>query len=145
MSAIKPNTVQLKVGEQAKLPEICCQCDSVTRRTVTIRRSMAAPAAERPPDGSEPLSRALLRQTGGLGLFAWLFTAILDDSGNGKIKVTVRLPQCRECARRQRVEPQFVDWDYCQMFFIVTTRFAEQFVELNPGAKFRPPEVMPIP
>jgi hypothetical protein len=136
MAASDHDTALLKIGEQARLPEICCSCDSVTRRTVTIRRSAAAPDETRPPDGSEELSSRLLHRTGLLGFAAWVITAILDGSGRGKIKVAVRLRQCRECARKLRVVPVHVDYDYYRMVFPVTRRFAEQFAQLNPGAEY---------
>ena len=141
MSAIKPNAALLRVGEQGRLPEICCNCDQVTRRTVTIRRSAAAPDEARPGDGNERVSSQLLHQTGLLGFAAWLIIAILEGSGRGRIKVVVRLRQRGECARKQRLEPILVDLDYFQMHFLVTMRFAEQFVELNPDAMFCPAEV----
>src|SRR5687768_7776951 len=89
----------VKIGEQSRLPEICCDCDTVTHRTVTVRRATRAPDSARPPDGSEHLSSHLLRHTGLLGFVAWAITAVLDGSGAGKIKVVVRMRQCRECAR----------------------------------------------
>ena len=143
MPALKPNAALLKIGEQARLPEICCNCDCVTRRTVTIRRSAAAPDADRPPDESEEISSRLLHRTGVLGFVAWAIIAILEGRGRGKIKVVVRLRQCSECARKERLEPIHVDLDYYQMVFLVTMRFAEQFAELNPGAKICPAEVTP--
>lgn len=143
MALLNSNAALLKIGEQGRLPEICCICDCVTRRTVTIRRSAAAPDADRPPDGSEVVSSRLLRRTGLLGFVAWAIIAILEGSGRGKIKVAVRLRQCSECARQVRLEPIHVDLDYYQMVFLVTMRFAEQFAELNPGAKICPAEVTP--
>jgi hypothetical protein len=126
----------IKIGERSRLPEICCHCDTVTHRTVTVHRSIAAPDEARPPDGTEAMSSVLLHKTGLLGLVAWLITAILDGSGRGKIKVVVRVRQCRECARKIPVKPSYVDWDYYCMMFLVSRRFAEQYVELNPGAAF---------
>src|SRR6187401_1406517 len=126
----------VKIGERSLLPEICCHCDTVTHRTVTVRRSTSAPDEARPPDGSEGASSILLRQTGILGFVAWAITAILDGRGKGKIKVVVRVRQCRECARKIPLKPSYVDWDYYCMIFLVSRRFAEQYVELNHGATF---------
>ena len=136
MSAIKPYAALVKIGERSQLPEICCHCDTVTHRTVTVRRSAAAPDEARPPDGSEVLSSHLLRKTGLLGFVAWAITAILEGSGRGKIKVVVRVRQCRECARKIGLKPSYVDWDYYCMIFLVSRRFAEQYVELNRGATY---------
>src|SRR5687768_3553028 len=70
MEEFRPNSALLKISEQAQLPGICCNCDSVTRRIVTVRRAAGAPDLGRPLDGNQELSAGILRRTGLLGLAA---------------------------------------------------------------------------
>lgn len=143
MEEFRPNAALLKIGELAQLPGICCNCDSVTRRIVTVRRAAGAPDSGRPLDGNQELSAGILGRTGLLGLAARVIMGILDGSGRGKIKVAVRIRQCSECARTVRLTPVHVDYDYFRMVFLVTQRFAEHFAELNPGAEICPAEWKP--
>lgn len=138
-SGVDPDRVTRVVGEQAVLPEICCRCSGLTRRIVRVTSNMETTNTGRPAARNDEeadrtggfVLRLLFGRIWGR-LFGWLITSTAGDStSGGRLNVTVRMPQCRECARLGKIEPVHVDFDYCRMKFVVHRRFAEHFDGLN--------------
>jgi len=139
-SGVDPDRVTHVIGEKANLPEICCQCGHLTRRVVRVASDMATSDPVRPSARNTEeddriggfVLRLLFGRIWGL-LFGWLVAAAAGSTGGSgrSLNVTVRVRQCAECARRSKVEPLHVDFDYCRMRFIVHRRFAEQYDGLN--------------
>jgi hypothetical protein len=130
--------VVLEVGEKSALPELCCHCATITRRSVKISRTTSAGA-----DGNSPGSRGeddtgaarlIVRLVFGrlLMMLASAVVGGLSSSGGGGNRVTVHLRQCADCSRQGRVDPIQIDFDYYRMRFAVHRRFAEHFQQLNP-------------
>lgn len=138
-SDVDPHRVTRVIGEQAALPEICCGCGGLTRRVVRVTSDMDT------SDPSQPSARndEEADRTGGLvlrllfgrlwgRLFGWIVTSSAGAGESGRrLNVTVRIPQCPECARRGKIEPVHVDFDYCRMKLVVHRRFAEHYDGLN--------------
>jgi hypothetical protein len=138
-SGVDPDRVTRVIGEQAALPEICCGCGGLTRRIVRVTSDMDTSDPSRPASRNDEEAD----RTGGLvlrllfgrlwgRLFGWLVTSTAGTGANGRhLTVTVRIPQCPECARRGKIEPVHVDFDYCRMKFVVHRRFAEHYDSLS--------------
>jgi hypothetical protein len=129
--------VVLEIGEKSVLPEICCHCAGITRRTVKLTGSAQAAAegggpAHRYEDDTQA-ARLLVNLAFGsvLTMLASAMVGVLSGDRGGNIHVVVRVRQCAECARQGRVEPVHVDYDYYRMRFAVHRRFAEHFQQLN--------------
>lgn len=138
-SGVDPNRVTRVIGEQAALPEICCRCSGQTRRVVRVTSDMDTADPSRPSARNDEeadrtggfIMRLLFGPIWGR-LFGWSMTSAGGPSSSGRrLNVTVRMRQCHECARRGRVEPVHVDFDYCRMKFVVHRRFAEHLDGLN--------------
>jgi hypothetical protein len=94
----------IRIREGARLPLICCTCATPTERLVKIYRS---------------------RTMGGESLFVRLLVSPVYWWGNQpEVRdVTVRLPQCKECSRKKRLEPIYVDFERAAMKFLVHRDF----------------------
>jgi hypothetical protein len=128
--------VVLEVGEKSPLPDLCCHCATITRRSVRVSRTTAAGAdGNRPGDAEDDTggARLIVRLIFGrlLMMLASAVVGGLSSQGGGGNRVTVQLRQCPDCARQGRVEPIQVDFDYYRMRFAVHRRFAEHFQQLN--------------
>jgi hypothetical protein len=139
-SRVDPDRVTRAIGEKANLPEICCDCGGIARRVVRVASDMATSDPGRPSarntEEADEVGGFVLRRLFGRHwgrLFTWMvISAGSMGSGSGRnLNVTVRVRQCAECARRKKVEPVHVDFDYCRMKFVVHRRFAEQYDGLN--------------
>ena len=138
-SGVDPDRVTRVIGEQAVLPEICCWCSGLTRRVVRVISNMDTSDPSRPSARNDEeadrtggfILRLLFGRIWGR-LFGWLITSAAGSGASGRsLNVTVRMRQCPECARRGKIEPVHVDFDYCRMKFVVHRRFAEHFDGLN--------------
>jgi hypothetical protein len=127
--------VVLEVGEEASLPDLCCHCATITRRSVKVSRTTAAgPDGNRPgSDDDTGAARLIVRLVFGrlLTMLASAVVGVLSSGGGGGNRVTVTIRQCADCSRQGRVDPIQVDFDYYRMRFAVHRRFAEHFQELN--------------
>ena len=139
-SGVDPDRVTRVIGENAALPEICCRCGNAARRIVGVASDMTtsdsgSPSARNTEEDDRAggfVLRLLFGRIWGR-LFGWMVTSAAGSAeGSGRnLNVTVRIRQCAECARRGKVEPVHVDFDYCRMKFVVHRTFAEQYDSLN--------------
>jgi hypothetical protein len=60
-------------------------------------------------------------------------TGLLSDWIENRITVRIRLPQCERCARKEKPNPDNVDFDRSEFFFIVHKGFAEKVRHMNHG------------
>jgi hypothetical protein len=104
----------IRIREGARLPLICCTCATPTERLVKIHRSRTM--------GGESLFVRLLLLT------SPVFWSVNQPNVRD---VTVRLPQCRECSRKKRLEPIYVDFERATMKVLVHREFRRQCEELS--------------
>jgi hypothetical protein len=124
------------IGEKVKLPELCCTCGESSRRTVTVSSSLnyttkTESRSQSADDGGA--ARFLARILFGR-LFVLLFQMFSgggSESGDGSVRVQVKMRQCRPCSRKKPLEPQTVDYDYHKMRFVTSAKFVEAFVNVN--------------
>ena len=130
--------VTLIVGEKSQLPEVCCRCAELTRRTVRVATTLTSgdpnhPAVINHAD-DERAAKFLLSRVFGFWMTRALGSLVQSMQGGGSsraVRVQVPMRQCSQCAKLGPIEPVIVDFDYCRMKFVVHRRFAEHFQELN--------------
>jgi hypothetical protein len=127
------------IAEKMPLPEVCCTCGDPCRRTVTISHSMNYTTGDsrsyhRDDGGAVRLAAGLLFGR----LFVMLFELLTSgqSTSTNTVVVKVKMPHCKPCSQRQRLEPQTVDFDYCKMRFVVCQRFID-FMERVPSVTVR--------
>lgn len=121
---INSDLTRLEIGANDKLPSSCHRCDLPTERTVTIKRGVVR---DREALFAFRIAMSLVLHP--LNALAGIFTG---PDGN-RLSVKIRLPQCERCARRQKPEPDNVDFDRAQFSFIVHKGFRDKVRQLNGG------------
>ena len=104
------------VGENSQMPDYCCILHD-PRTTVgaccTLARRLGGPG----DSGIWAVAAFLLH--GVVGVLSLLMQVLHSDKQSGSQMVVVRIRQCRECSRRQPLEPVFVNYDGYNMKFVV--------------------------
>jgi hypothetical protein len=110
-SGVNRNIAFVTLRESSILPNYCYLCDAPTTRFVRIKRSLVKP-------GESLLFRLFLAQ---LSLWLLLITGPRKFRG-----VALRLPQCSQCARLGKPEPQHVDLEQFEISFVVNHRWRDR-------------------
>ncbi len=120
--------ITITVRENCQMPDFCCTCLLPERRLVRISRSRVVWGSA--DDGGVGAAAAFVLQAL-VGGVHFLLHALLSDKRSGSQKVVVRVRHCRQCSRRQPLEPVFVNYDGYYMKIIVLRDLAEMFRDLN--------------
>ncbi len=116
------------VRENSQMPDYCCICMLPERRLVRLVRSRVVWGSK---DDSGVLAAVVLALHVLVHPLAFLFHLLHAEKRSGSQFVVVRVRQCRECSRRQPLEPTFVNFDGYSMKLVVHRDFAKLFTELN--------------
>lgn len=120
--------VTVTVRENSQMPDFCCTCMIPERRLVRVAQSRVVWGSS---DDSGVATAALFVAHVLIGGFTFLIQLLHSDKRSGSQKVVVRVRQCRECSRRQPLEPVFVNHDGYSVKFVVRHDFATMFAEVN--------------
>jgi hypothetical protein len=145
---------RLEFKRRTKGPAICIECGRPTHRRVRVKR--VGPPVPVPPLPPPDPGRASEGADEGCALTFLdltmpghrLFRKLLGSSKRGsrpraepRPVVRVRVPQCRECARRGKPEPVRADFSREVLVFEVHPRFADWVEQTRRGrGALRPPE-----
>lgn len=110
------------------MPDHCCTCMLPETRLVRVTRSRVVWGSPGDSGVAAVVATVIKLLLGGIH---FLLHALASEKSSGSQKVVVQMRHCRECSRRQPLEPTFVNYDAYTMKFIVHRDFAGLFGELN--------------
>jgi len=116
------------VGETSAMPDHCSTCMLPETRLVRVTRSRVIWGAAGDSGVAAVVATVIRLLLGGIH---FLFHLMTSERDSGSQKVVVQMRHCRECSRRQPLEPTFVNYDAYTMKFIVHREFAHEFVAMN--------------
>ena len=132
-------TSTIPVRRRCSMPEICFDCGESSRRSARV-------VLTRPPTGLVHqweslafLTKLLWPLIGFLAIFVTLFVDLIRGmfrmtvrpASRRNLKVSLRIRQCRSCARKGPPYPRHVSYERNEMDFDVHPVFATHFAQSN--------------
>lgn len=128
---------RIPIRKENSMPDVCCECGAATRRRVKVQFKKHPLKTE----NVEGLLSALLSPVIGflvilvlviVDFFRGLLGLAIKATSRRNFEVSVRISQCRDCAKRNgRPYPHYISFERNEFEFVVQTGFAEEFARLN--------------
>lgn len=116
MRGTDPTRTSLRVSQGDVLPAICCDCGHETERRVAVCQSSCGEQDQ--PSGVVQAFIALF--------ISWPMAIYFFLRGIKKTSVvSIKMPQCKECAQRSTPHPRYVDFPNARMTFVVHKNLKE--------------------
>jgi hypothetical protein len=126
------NVTLLSIMEATKFPKTCCTCNEPTENLVNVQRSGRMAGVSEPKRESTSAGDALFLSFLGLfGKLIYAFSHVSDGSGAGVSTLKIRVPQCKQCAAKKRIEPASADLEHHRLSILVDRCFATVVAEMN--------------
>jgi len=122
LSGIDPSRTLMDIPDTMPLPDYCLNCARPTKRRVKIHSKVDQ---DKEPTLFNFLKHLVL--AGSVPLFAY---AEYGDMNGTSPTIVLNVPQCAECAGREKPKPVHTDFENMRMTFIVHKNFKR---EARPG------------
>ncbi len=112
-----PSKTRICLTEKSVLPDVCVSCGAFANRRVTVTaRGLNTGAND--VGGSKGASRIP-------GLIGLIISLCTSQGRPGKAAMKILLPQCDQCNGVLKLEPDLVDFERYESWFIVHRNFAQ--------------------